>query len=100
MNYLLSSVILSGAICLVPTALAAPSSTVQNSYSGGQSIEQFTQVTPTKLHYLKVGVNEFEKGNYDKAEFAFKAVLRADTDNVYAKQYLYVITELRKLQAK
>jgi len=47
-----------------------------------------------------VGVNEFEKGNYDKAEFAFKAVLRADTNNVYAKQYLYVITELRKLQPK
>jgi len=100
MKYLLSSVIVTGALCIAPAAFAAPSSTVQNTYSGGQSVEQFSQVTPTEFHYLRVGVNQFKKGNYDKAEYAFKAVLRADTKNIYAKQYLYVISELRKLEAQ
>lgn len=95
MKRVLSSVLLASAMCISPAAFA--SGTTQVSTSVGQSLESFTQVTPTEIKYMKIGITQFEKGNYDKAEYAFKAVLRADTDNVYAKQYLYVITELRKL---
>ena len=42
----------------------------------------------TASHYYRVGVRQFEKGNFDKAEYAFNAVLRANGLNQQAHYYL------------
>lgn len=41
--------------------------------------------------YFKVGVNNFERGELDKAEQAFKAVLRANGLNKQAHYYLALL---------
>lgn len=42
----------------------------------------------TATHYYRVGVKKFEKGNLERAEQAFNAVLRADGLNEQAHFYL------------
>ena len=49
----------------------------------------------TASRYYRVGVRQFEKGNLEKAEKAFKAVLRARGLN---KQALYYLTQISAKQ--
>ena len=61
----------------------------------GSSSHRFNQIildgSSTASHYYRVGVRQFEKGNFDKAEYAFNAVLRANGLNQQAHYYLVKI---------
>ena len=58
----------------------------------GSSSHRFNRIildgSSTASHYYRVGVRQFEKGNFDKAEDAFNAVLRANGLNQQAHYYL------------
>ena len=50
----------------------------------------------TASHYYRVGVSQYEKGNFGKAEYAFKAVLRADGLDKEAIKYLSLIEQKQR----
>ena len=77
---------------LAPSLLPKTSTNIQHGYSleysfPGSSTEQF---------YTRVGITQLKKGNVEKAERAFLAVLRANPKNAVAK---YVITEIELSRA-
>jgi len=51
----------------------------------------YRNASETASHYYRVGVRSFEKGNFQKAQEAFEAVLRADGLDKEAHHYLAVI---------
>ncbi len=54
----------------------------------------------TASFYYKTGVRHFEKGSLDKAEYAFKAVLRANGLNSEANYYLARINQKQGDEAR
>ena len=50
--------------------------------------QRFSGASDTASFYYRVGVRQFEKGNFDRAEEAFNAVLLADGLNRQAHYYL------------
>lgn len=61
---------------------------------------QGSNVKGTASHYFRVGQAEFEKGNFEKAEYAFNAVLRAQGLNKQANYYLAKIGQAQGDEAK
>ena len=47
----------------------------------------------TASHYFRVGVNQYERGNFDKAERAFESVLRSNGLDKQAYYYLTLIID-------
>lgn len=59
-----------------------------NSDSGRFTSKHVLDGSSTATHYYLAGVSQFEKGQYEKAELSFKAVLRAKGLNQQAHYYL------------
>ena len=55
---------------------------------GLSSYQRLSGASDTASFYYRVGVRQFEKGNFDRAEEAFNAVLLADGLNQQAHYYL------------
>jgi len=67
---------------------ANPTSAFYFSSNGGVQSARVLNGSDTASHYFKVGVNQYKKGNLEKAEQAFEAVLRAKGLNKQAHYYL------------
>ncbi len=64
-------------------------------FSGTAVKPRILNGSSTASYYYRVGVSQFEKGNFEKAERAFEAVLRAKGLN---KQALYYLTQISEKQ--
>lgn len=84
---------------VLATSLFCTGLSAQNNTSGqisanyDRNMTSVMKVRGTETHYMRVGITQFEKGNYAKSKRAFEAVLRAKPDNARARIYLEIVNK-------
>lgn len=93
MRIIITSTVVLAASLFCTGVSAQNNSSGQVSANYDRNMTSFMKVRGTETHYMRVGISQFEKGNYTKSKRAFEAVLRAKPDNARARIYLEIVNQ-------